>query len=163
FVLAGPLLAREGRAELPVPGGDRIGRRPLDAHIAAFRQLGAQVEVHPDHYLITAPRGLTGADIFLPEMSVMATENTLLAAALARSVSRNAAPEPHVQDLCRMLEAMGVSLEGVGTNTLHVEGGAKLHGGRAEVGPDYLEVGSFIALAAMTGSEILIERARPSD
>src|ERR1700754_1863108 len=105
FVLAGPLLAREGRAELPSPGGDRIGRRPLDAHIAAFRQVGAEVSIQQDRYVLTAPRGLVGTDIFLPEMSVMATENAILAAVLARgtTVVRNAASEPHVQDLCRML------------------------------------------------------------
>ncbi|HEY0707809.1 MAG TPA: UDP-N-acetylglucosamine 1-carboxyvinyltransferase [Polyangia bacterium] len=165
FVLAGPLLARAGRAELPAPGGDRIGRRPLDTHIRAFRELGAEVDVGPDGYALKAPRGLRGADIFLEEMSVMATENILMAAALAKgtSVIRNAASEPHVQDLCRMLIAMGAHIDGVGTPTLTVEGVDRLHGCKAAVGPDYLEVGSFIALAAVTGGEMLIRKARPQE
>ncbi len=165
FVLAGPLLARAGHAELPAPGGDRIGRRPLDTHIRAFRELGAEVDVRPEGYLLRAPRGLTGADIFLEEMSVMATENVIMAASLARgtSIIRNAASEPHVQDLCRMLIAMGAKIDGVGSHTLTIEGSTSLHGGSAAVGPDYLEVGSFIALAAVTGGELLIRRARPQE
>ena len=165
FVLAGPLLAREGRAELPAPGGDRIGRRPVDTHIHAFRALGAEVEVRPDRYVMTAPRGLTGTDLFLEEMSVMATENAVMAASLARgtTILRNAASEPHVQDLCRMIVALGGKIEGIGTNTLVIEGVPKLGGGTAAVGPDYLEVGSFIALAAVTGGEVLIKRARPDE
>jgi UDP-N-acetylglucosamine 1-carboxyvinyltransferase len=165
FVLAGPLLARLGHAELPAPGGDRIGRRPVDTHIHAFRQLGAQVEVRPDKYLLDAPKGLVGTDLFLEEMSVMATENVLMAATLAQgaTVIRNAASEPHVQDLCRMLIAMGARIEGVGTNTLFVEGQKSLHGAQVAVGPDYLEVGSFIALAAVTRGELLIRNARPED
>ncbi|HEY0714534.1 MAG TPA: UDP-N-acetylglucosamine 1-carboxyvinyltransferase [Polyangia bacterium] len=165
FVLAGPLLARAGHAELPAPGGDRIGRRPLDTHIRAFRELGAEVDVKPDGYALKAPRGLRGADIFLEEMSVMATENIVMAAALAKgtSVIRNAASEPHVQDLCRMLVAMGAHIDGIGTPTLTVEGVDRLHGCQAAVGPDYLEVGSFIALAAVTGGEMLIRKARPQE
>ena len=165
FVLAGPLLARAGRAELPAPGGDRIGRRPLDTHISAFQELGATVEVRPDRYILNAPRGLVGAEIFLEEMSVLATENVLMAATLASgtTVIRNAASEPHVQDLARMLVAMGAHIEGAGTNVLRIEGVQKLHGGRAEIGPDYIEVGSFIALAAATGSELLIRHARPQE
>jgi UDP-N-acetylglucosamine 1-carboxyvinyltransferase len=165
FVLAGPLLARTGRAELPAPGGDRIGRRPLDTHIKAFRELGAEVDVRPDGYALRAPAGLTGRDLFLEEMSVMATENVVMAAALARgtSVIRNAASEPHVQDLCRMLVAMGARIEGIGSSTLQVQGVDRLHGATATVGPDYLEVGSFIALAAVTRGELLIRRARPEE
>ena len=165
FVLAGPLLARAGRAELPSPGGDRIGRRPLDAHIAAFEALGAIVEVRSDRYVLSAPGGLHGADLFLEEMSVTATENALMAASLAEgtSVIRNAASEPHVQDLCRLIVSMGGSIEGIGTNTLVIEGRKKLHGGAGVVGPDYIEVGSFIALAAATGGEVTIERARPAE
>jgi len=165
FVLAGSLLARAGRAELPVPGGDKIGRRPLDTHIEAFVALGAEVDIKPDRYLLTAPRGLVGADIFLSEMSVMATENALMAASLARGVTvlRNAAAEPHVQDLCRLLVAMGAHIDGIGSHTLTIEGVARLHGALAKVGPDYLEVGSFIALAALTGSELLIRGARPEE
>ena len=165
FVLAGPLLARGGRAELPSPGGDKIGRRPLDTHVDALRQLGAEVEVLPDRYRMSAPRGLSGADIFLTEMSVMATENLLMAAVLARGTTllHNAASEPHVQDLCRMLCAMGARIDGIGTNTLHIEGVDRLHGATANVGPDYLEVGSFIALAAITGGELRIRDARPAE
>jgi UDP-N-acetylglucosamine 1-carboxyvinyltransferase len=165
FVLAGPLLARAGRAELHVPGGDKIGRRPLDTHIEAFRALGVSVEVEHDRYRLTAPNGLTGADIFLAEMSVMATENTLLAASLASGTTtiRNAASEPHVQDLCHLLTAMGARIEGIGSQTLTVHGVAQLHGASARVGPDYIEVGSFIALAALIGGDMWIRGARPAD
>jgi UDP-N-acetylglucosamine 1-carboxyvinyltransferase len=165
FVLAGPLLARTGRADVPAPGGDRIGRRPLDTHIRAFRELGAEVEVRPDGYLLRAPSGLRGADLFLEEMSVMATENVIMAASLAkgRSIIRNAASEPHIQDLCRMLVAMGAPIDGIGSNTLTIDGVDRLHGCTSAVGPDYLEVGSFIALAAVTGGELLIRKARPEE
>jgi UDP-N-acetylglucosamine 1-carboxyvinyltransferase len=165
FVLAGPLLARAGRAELPAPGGDRIGRRPVDTHVQALRQLGAEVETRGNRYLMRAPRRLVGADLFLEEMSVMATENVLMAAVLAEGTTtvRNAASEPHVQDLCHMLVAMGARIEGIGTNTLRVEGTERLRGCTAPVGPDYLEVGSFIALAALTGGGTLIRQARPQD
>ncbi len=165
FVLAGPLLARQGQVELPAPGGDKIGRRPVDTHIRAFRELGAEIEVRPDKYLMRAPSGLVGADIFLEEMSVMATENVVMAASLAKgtSIVRNAASEPHVQDLCRMIVSMGGRIEGIGTNVLQIEGVPKLHGGQVAVGPDYLEVGSFIALAAVTGGDLLIRNARPEE
>jgi UDP-N-acetylglucosamine 1-carboxyvinyltransferase len=165
FALAGPLLARTGRCTLPVPGGDRIGRRPVDTHIAGLQQLGATIDVFPDRYEMRAPEGLRGADIFLEEMSVMATENIVMAATLAKGTTtiRNAASEPHVQDVCRLLVAMGASIEGIGTNTLVVHGVASLHGAHFETGPDYLEVGSFIALAAMTKSALLIQKARPED
>jgi UDP-N-acetylglucosamine 1-carboxyvinyltransferase len=165
FVLAGPLLARAGRADLSLPGGDKIGRRPLDTHIEAFRALGAEVEVKPDRYRMSAPRGLRGCDMFLSEMSVMATENALMAATLARgtTILRNAASEPHVQDLCRLLVAMGARIDGIGSQTLTIEGVDRLHGASFKVGPDYLEVGSFIALAALTGSELTIRGARPEE
>ncbi|HVO30968.1 MAG TPA: UDP-N-acetylglucosamine 1-carboxyvinyltransferase, partial [bacterium] len=122
FVIAGPLLARTGRAELPAPGGDKIGRRPVDTHIRAFRELGAEVDVRADGYSLRAPNGLTGRDIFLEEMSVMATENIVMAAALAKGTTtiRNAASEPHVQDLCRMLVSMGAHIDGLGTNVLRI-------------------------------------------
>jgi UDP-N-acetylglucosamine 1-carboxyvinyltransferase len=165
FVLAGPLLARAGHAELPAPGGDRIGRRPVDTHIQALRALGAEVEMRGNLYLMRAPRRLAGTDLFLEEMSVMATENVVMAAVLAEGTTtiRNAASEPHVQDLCRMLVAMGAKIDGVGTNILRVEGTDRLRGCTAQVGPDYLEVGSFIALAALTGGGTLIRQARPQD
>jgi UDP-N-acetylglucosamine 1-carboxyvinyltransferase len=165
FVLAGPLLARAGRAELRAPGGDKIGRRPVDTHVIALRELGADIDVLPDRYVMSAPKGLRGARIFLTEMSVTATENVLMAAVLAKGVTQlhNAASEPHVQDLCRMLIAMGAHIDGVGTNSLTIEGVERLHGCTATVGPDYLEVGSFIALAALTGGALRIRRARPEE
>lgn len=165
FVLAGPLLAREGRAELPAPGGDKIGRRPVDTHVEALRALGAEVDVLTERYVMRSPRGLHGADIFLSEMSVLATENALMAAVLAKgtTVLRNAASEPHVQDLCNLLVAMGGSIEGIGTNTITIHGVDRLHGCTARVGPDYLEVGSFIALAAIAGGELRIRLARPEE
>ena len=158
FLLAGPLLARFGRADLPRPGGDRIGRRPLDTHIHALKALGAEVDAGPENYRLSAPRGLTGADIFLPEMSVMGTENAVMAAAVAEGEStiRNAASEPHVQELCELINAMGGYVEGIGTNTLHVDGQRSLGGAAAAIGPDPVEVGSFIGLAAVTGGELRI-------
>ena len=163
FLLAGPLVARHGRAELPRPGGDRIGRRPLDSHIHALQALGAEVEVGPDRYVLTAPRGLKGADIFLHEMSVMATENTVMAASLATgtTVIRNAASEPHVQELCLLVNAMGGSVKGIGTNTLEVTGSPSLGSASVKIGPDPVEVGSFIGLAAVTGGELRIADAEP--
>jgi UDP-N-acetylglucosamine 1-carboxyvinyltransferase len=165
FALAGPLLARAGRATIWAPGGDRIGRRPVDTHIHAFHTLGADIAVHPDRYVISAPRGLKGAEVFLEEMSVLATENAIMAACLAKgtTVLRNAASEPHVQDLCNLLVKMGGEIHGIGTNTLVIEGKDRLGGATHEVGPDYIEAGSFIALSAMTGGPLLIRNARPGD
>jgi len=163
FLLAGPLLARHGSAVLPRPGGDRIGRRPLDTHIHALQALGAEVEVAADRYRLHAPRGLCGADIFLHEMSVMATENTVMAAALADGATtiRNAASEPHVQELCHLINAMGGVVRGIGTNTLEIEGCSSLGGASVTIGPDPVEVGSFIGLAAVTGGELRIVKAEP--
>jgi UDP-N-acetylglucosamine 1-carboxyvinyltransferase len=165
FLLAGPLLARCQRASLPRPGGDRIGRRPLDAHLEAFRAMGVEIEVTADSYHLVAPRGLHAADIFLIEMSVMATENVLMAATLTPGTTtiRNAASEPHVQDLCHLLNAMGAHIEGVGTSTLTIQGVERLHGTTYQIGPDYLEVGSFIGLAVATGGELLIRNCRPCE
>jgi UDP-N-acetylglucosamine 1-carboxyvinyltransferase len=158
FLLAGPLLARFGRAELPRPGGDRIGRRPLDAHLHAFQALGAEVDIASDHYRLEATNGLKGTDVFLHEMSVMATENAVMAASLADGLTtiRNAASEPHVQELCHLVNAMGGSVSGIGTNTLEVEGRSGLGNAVARIGPDPLEVGSFIGLAAVTGGVLRI-------
>ncbi len=163
FLLAGPLLGRWGRAELPRPGGDRIGRRPLDTHLHALIELGAEIEVRPDRYVMKAPRGLHGADIFLHEMSVMGTENAVMAAALAQGTTtiRNAASEPHVQELCRLIETMGCPIEGIGTNVITIEGQRDLSGATATVGPDPIEVGSFIGLAAVTGGRLRITEAMP--
>ncbi len=165
FLLAGPLLARAGQATLPRPGGDRIGRRPLDAHITAFQEMGVEVDVLPDRYVLRAPHGLKAADLFLIEMSVMATENVIMAAVLTQGTTKihNAASEPHVQDLCRLLIEMGASIEGVGSNNLTIHGGQPLHGATYEIGPDYLEVGSFIGLAAATHGELTITNCRPQE
>lgn len=158
--LAGPLLARCGAVFLPHPGGDKIGRRRLDTHILALQALGARVRIHHEGYELRARR-LTGADILLDETSVTATENAVMAAVLAEGETtiRNAASEPHVQGLCRLLVRMGAKINGIGSNILHIKGVSRLHGARHRVGPDYLEVGSFISLAAVTRGEILIEDA----
>jgi UDP-N-acetylglucosamine 1-carboxyvinyltransferase len=163
-LLAGPLLARCGYVFLPRPGGDRIGRRRLDTHMLAFEALGAKVSIHPDGFEIRADE-LKGADILLDEASVTATENAVCAAVLAKgdTVIHNAAAEPHVQGVCRLLVAMGAKIEGIGSNVLHIHGVNKLHGAKYQVGPDYLEVGSFIALAAVTGGELIIKNAGIDD
>jgi len=165
FLLAGPLIGRWGRAILPRPGGDRIGRRPLDTHVIALRKLGAEVEVQPDRYLLSAPRGLHGTDLFLQEASVMGTENAVMAAVCAKgqTIIRNAASEPHVQELCRMIVKMGGVIEGIGTNMLHIEGNRSLGSASCVIGPDHIETGSLIALAAVTGGELRIEGARPAE
>jgi UDP-N-acetylglucosamine 1-carboxyvinyltransferase len=159
ILLAGPLLARSGHAVLPPPGGDVIGRRRVDTHFLAFEQLGATVSAG-DRYEFRADK-LRGADVFLDEPSVTATENALMAAVAATgtTVLRNAASEPHVQDLARFLVAIGARIEGIGTNTLTIHGGATLGGATHRIGPDHIEVGSFIGLAAVTRSELRIVRA----
>jgi UDP-N-acetylglucosamine 1-carboxyvinyltransferase len=164
-LLAAPLLARFGRVRLPLPGGDRIGRRRLDTHLLALEAMGATVEDTPGGYDIRTEGRLHGADILLDEASVTATENTLMAAATAagQTVIYNAACEPHVQDLCRALQAAGVGVEGVGTNRLAVTGVERLSGLSFEVGPDVIEIGSFVALAAVTGGELRIEGVRPEE
>src|SRR4051795_1108039 len=159
ILLAGPLLARFGSVTLPPPGGDVIGRRRVDTHFLALQQLGATF-TFDDAFVLRASK-LRGADVFLDEPSVTATENALAAAVAAEgtTVLRNAASEPHVQDLAKFLVAMGGSIEGIGTNTITIHGGRPLKGCRYEIGPDHIEVGSFIGLAAVTRSEITIERA----
>jgi UDP-N-acetylglucosamine 1-carboxyvinyltransferase len=159
ILLAGPLLARCGEIVLPPPGGDVIGRRRVDTHFLALQQLGASFEL--DEAFILRATKLKGADVFLDEPSVTATENALCASVAAEgtTVLRNAAGEPHVQDLARFLVAMGASIEGIGTNTITIHGGRPLHGCTYEIGPDHIEVGSFIGLAAVTRSEITIEKA----
>ncbi len=158
--LAGPLLARNGRVFLPRPGGDRIGRRRLDTHILALQALGANVKIFPDGYELSCEQ-LRGADILLDEASVTGTENAVCAAVVAEgeTILRNAASEPHVQGLCRMLNAMGAKIDGVGSNILRITGVEKLKGVPFRIGPDYLEVGSFISLAAVTGGDLVIEDA----
>ncbi len=159
ILLAGPLLARLGRVVLPPPGGDVIGRRRVDTHLLALSRLGARVETGPP-YRLEADR-LRGASIFLDEPSVTATENAVMAAVLAdgRTVIRNAAAEPHVQDLCHLLTAMGASIRGIGTHVLDIEGVSELHGCRFRLSSDHIEVGSFIGLAAVTGGALTIEDA----
>jgi len=159
ILLAGPLLARCGAVTLPPPGGDVIGRRRVDTHFLALEQLGAHCEVGAD-YRLTA-KTLKGADVFLDEPSVTATENALMAAVAAegRTILRNAASEPHVQDLAQFLVALGARIDGIGTNTMTIEGTRDLHGATHRIGPDHIEVGSFIGLAAVTNSAIRIEDA----
>ncbi len=163
-LLAGPLLARCGYARLPRPGGDAIGRRRLDTHFLALRSLGASVDITPDSYELRAER-LHGADIFLDEMSVTGTEQAVLAAVLAEGHTTigNAASEPHVQDVCRCLNAMGARISGIGTNLLEIEGVAQLSGAEYTIGADFMEVGSLIGLAVITGSELRIVDACPRD
>ncbi len=161
ILLAGPALARLGHVELPPPGGDVIGRRRLDTHFLAFKKMGAEMEAN-DRFRLRTPR-LVGAAILLDEASVTATENAVMAAVLAKgtTVLRNAASEPHVQDLCNCLVQMGARIEGIGSNMLTIHGVEQLNGAEFAIGADYIEVGSFIVLAAVTGGEVLIQNASP--
>jgi UDP-N-acetylglucosamine 1-carboxyvinyltransferase len=163
FLLAGPLLARFGRATMPPPGGDVIGRRRLDPHIHAFSELGAEVDMGQT-FDITASQ-LRGANVFLDEASVMATENTVMAAVLTpgETVLGNAACEPHVQDLCNFLVSLGAQIEGIESNVLRITGVERLTGGSWELGPDHIEVGSFIGMAAITGGDVTVEGVRTKD
>jgi UDP-N-acetylglucosamine 1-carboxyvinyltransferase len=165
FLLAGPLLARFGRAEMPPPGGDVIGRRRLDPHLDAFRALGATVRDDGDDVKLEAPLGLRPCDFLMDEASVMATENALMAAALTRgpTVIRNAATEPHVQDLARMLVAMGAAIDGIGSNVMTVHGASSLRGCTHTIAPDHIEIGSFMALAGVTGGELVVKDTIPED
>ncbi len=164
FLLAGPLLARFHRAVMPPPGGDVIGRRRLDPHLDAFRAMGATAECGRD-IVLSAPRGLRPTDVFMDEPSVMATENALMAAALipGTTVIGNAACEPHVQDLARMLVKMGADIQGIGSNVITINGVERLHGCAHEIAPDHIEIGSFMALAGVTGGELRIKDIVPGD
>jgi UDP-N-acetylglucosamine 1-carboxyvinyltransferase len=157
ILLAGPLLARRGEAIVPPPGGDVIGRRRLDTHIHALARLGADIHANR-RYTMRAER-LRGASVFLDEASVTATENVVMAAVLAEGETTiaNAAGEPHVQDLCRFLVALGAEIEGIGSNVLRIRGVESLRGGEWRICPDHIEVASFIGLAAVTDGDILIE------
>jgi UDP-N-acetylglucosamine 1-carboxyvinyltransferase len=163
ILLAGPLLARFGSVTLPPPGGDVIGRRRVDTHFLALEHLGASVMVG-DRYELEA-KGLRGDDIFLDEPSVTGTENALMAAVMAkgRTVLRNAACEPHVQDLARALVTMGAEISGIGSNIYTIEGGRPLKGAAYAIGPDHIEIGSFIGLAAVTNGDVTIEPVRSED
>ena len=163
FLLAGPLLARLGRASVPPPGGDVIGRRRLDPHIHAFAELGAEIDIGARYELRTD--GLRGRHIFLDEASVMATENAVMAAALTpgETVIGNAACEPHIQDLCRFLVSLGAQIEGIESNVLRIHGVDRLGGGEWRICPEHIEVGSFIGLAAVTGGDITIDDVEPRD
>src|SRR5437764_4289175 len=163
FLLAGPLLARAGRAIVPPPGGDVIGRRRLDPHIHALAELGASIDLNGRYEMQTA--GLRGKRIFLDEASVMATENAVMAASLAEgeTVIGNAACEPHVQDLCRFLVSVGAEIEGIGSNVLTVRGVQRLRGGEWRIACEHVEVASFIGLAAVTAGDVTIEDVVPED
>src|SRR5881628_64494 len=163
ILLAGPMLARFGRVNLPPPGGDVIGRRRVDTHFLALERLGTEITVGATYQL--EAKTLRGADIFLDEPSVTATENALMAAVAAAgtTILRNAASEPHVQDLARYLVGLGGRIDGIGSNTLTVEGGAPLRPAPFTIGPDHIEIGSFLGLAAVTNGAVTIDGVRPDD
>jgi len=164
FLLAGPLLARFRRVVMPPPGGDAIGRRRLDPHLHAFSAMGAEV-CSGRNILLDAPKGLRATDVFLDETSVMATENALMAAALipGTTIIGNAACEPHVQDLARLLVKMGADIQGIGSNLLTINGAESLRGAEHTIAPDHIEIGSFMALAGVTGGELRLKHTRPDD
>jgi UDP-N-acetylglucosamine 1-carboxyvinyltransferase len=163
FLLAGPLLARFGRVTVPPPGGDVIGRRRLDTHVHAFAALGANVAI--DGVFELTANGLRGARMYLDEASVMGTENAIMAAVLAdgETVLGHAACEPHIQDLCRFLVSIGAEIGGIGSNVLHIRGKPQLGGGDYRIGPDHIEVASFVGLAAATGGEVVVTGVEPDD
>ena len=166
FVFSGPMLARLGHVTLPIPGGDVIGGRPLDTHIQGLKALGVQVEftAQRNGFQMDADMLHGGGYILQAEASVTATENTLMAAVLARgeTVIDNAACEPHVQDLCHFLNQLGACIEGIGSNRLKIQGAEKLGGGEYRIGSDFMEVGSFIGAAAISGGSIRIQNAGPA-
>ncbi len=164
ILLAGPMLARAGELQLPPPGGDVIGRRRVDTHTLAFQALGASAEYdRAGHVFSFQAKQLTGTNILLDEASVTGTENAIMAASMAKgtTVIRNAASEPHVQELCHFLNTLGAQIENIGSNTLVIHGVPRMHGGEFSVGPDYLEVVSFIGAAVVTGGSIRIRKAGP--
>ncbi len=163
ILFAGPLVARTGKAIMMPPGGDVIGRRRVDTHFLALQELGARISTE-GRFEFTANK-LVGTDLFLDEASVTATENAIMAAVLAEGKTdiTNAASEPHVQDLCDMLNMMGAKISGIGSNILHIEGVKKLSGTDFTIGPDFMEIGSFIGLAACTRGSIEIKGVKPRD
>ena len=160
ILLAGPLISREKELVIPPPGGDVIGRRRLDSHILAFSRLGVDTHYTDNLFHFKADR-LTGADILMDEASVTGTENAIMACILTQgeSILRNAASEPHIQELCLFLNTLGAKIENIGSNTLHITGVDKLHGGEFSIGPDYLEVVSYIGAAVVTHGSIRIRKA----
>jgi len=160
ILLAGPLLSRVGELHLPPPGGDVIGRRRVDTHILAFSNLGVETEYVENQFHFNA-NGMTGAEILMDEASVTATENAIMACVLTKgeSVIKNAASEPHIQDLCHFLNSLGAKIENIGSNTLHITGVNDLHGGEYTIGPDYLEVVSYVGAAVITQGSIRIKNA----
>ncbi|MFC2064955.1 UDP-N-acetylglucosamine 1-carboxyvinyltransferase [Chloroflexota bacterium] len=162
ILLAGPMVARVGDLKLPPPGGDIIGRRRLDTHILALEALGAEVK-YDRMFEFSAKSGLCGADILLDEASVTGTENAIMAAVLAKgtTIIRNAASEPHIQELCKMLNKFGAQVENIASNTLIIDGVERLKGGEFDIGPDYLEVVSYIGAAVVTNGEVRIKDAAP--
>ena len=164
ILLAGPVTARTGQLKLPPPGGDVIGRRRLDTHVLALKALGIKTIYDKEQKLFQFTAGkMEGADILLDEASVTATENAVMAAVTAEgeTIIRNAASEPHVQDLCLFLNMLGAKISQIGSNTLHIKGVKKLGGGEFTVGPDYMEVISYVGAAVVTGGEITIRNAGP--
>ncbi len=159
ILLAGPLLSRCGNVKVPPPGGDVIGRRRLDTHFQAFKAMGVKCELDGNYYSLSTSNSLHGANIFLDEPSVTGTENTLMAAALIPEEIkiRNAASEPHIQDLCMMLKKMGTRIKGIGTNYLEIEGTSKLSGTEIDISSDHIEIASLVAMAAITGGKLKIE------
>ncbi len=166
FVFAGPMLARLGQVVLPIPGGDVIGGRPLDTHVQAFRALGVHLEMdRRGVFTMNADQLHGGGYLLLAEASVTATENAIMAAVLAKgeTIIDNAASEPHVQDLCCFLNQLGAKIEGIGTNRIKIDGVERLHGGEYRIGADFIEVGSYIGAAAVTGGEVRINNAGPEN
>ncbi|KAA3645653.1 MAG: UDP-N-acetylglucosamine 1-carboxyvinyltransferase [Chloroflexi bacterium] len=165
ILLAGPMTAREGELKLSPPGGDVIGRRRVDTHILALQAMGAKAAYERENKIFhfQAPKGLQGADILLDEASVTGTENAIMAAAMAKgkTILRNAASEPHIQDLCNLLNTLGAQIENIGSNTLHITGVDKLHGGEFTIGADYMEVVSYVGAAVVTGGSIRVKNAGP--
>jgi UDP-N-acetylglucosamine 1-carboxyvinyltransferase len=162
-LIAGPMLGRTGSITLPPPGGDVIGRRRVDSHLLALEKLGAEVTYSDREFVMRAPKGMQGADVLLDEASVTATENAIMAAVRAKgkSVIRNAASEPHVQELCHFLNTLGAKIENIGSNTLSITGVNALGGGEFTIGPDYLEVVSLIGASVITRGEVRIRKAGP--
>ena len=161
FLLAGPLLARKKSVVLPSPGGDRIGLRPVQTHLSALEKLGTRIKLNDKGFYEMETDGLRGAEIYLDEASVMATENSIMAAVTAHGRTKiyNAACEPHVQGLCNFLVQLGAKIDGIGSNLLIIDGVTELSGGEYIIQPDHTEVGSFIGLAAVTGSELRVKNA----